>query len=178
MHCAIRIGPIIIPDKNAQHAYLIANRRIMPNIQLDPRLKQDSHHLGWLGATELLLMRNSLFPWFVLVPNTNEIEFYKLDSALQLQILGQLNLVSEFVEHRYQIDKMNIGLIGNIVSQLHIHVIGRSRKDLCWPGVVWGVKAFAPYEPGQVEEIVEKLVTFSQGVLRIHPESGHCTGSG
>lgn len=148
----------------------------MSDNKLDPRLKQDSHHLGWLGATDLLLMRNSLFPWFVLVPKTDEIEFYKLDSELQTLILRQLNLMSEFVENSYQIDKMNIGLIGNIVSQLHVHIIGRNRKDICWPGVVWGVKAFESYQPGQVEEIVEKLIIFTQGAFRANPESTVYTG--
>ncbi|HXK57102.1 MAG: HIT domain-containing protein [Gammaproteobacteria bacterium] len=142
----------------------------MPGIGLDTRLKQDSHLLGWLGSTDLLLMRNALFPWFVLVPETDEIEFYKLDSRIQMQLLTQINLISEFIESNFQIDKLNIGLIGNVVPQLHVHVVGRRREDICWPGVVWGVKESIPYAAGQVEKIVTQLLLLPHAAFRANPE--------
>lgn len=138
----------------------------MPDILLDPKLKEDCHLLGHLENNALLLMRNSLFPWFVLVPHTSEIEFYKLDAELQMKLVGQINLVSQFIEDNYSIDKLNIGSIGNIVSQLHVHIIGRSHDDECWPDVVWGVKKFKPYEQNQVSQIKEKLLVSLQNLFR------------
>lgn len=140
----------------------------MPEFSLDPALKNDCHLLGYLDSSVLLLMRNALFPWFVLVPRTSEIEFYRLAPELQIKVVDQINLVSRFIEQNFQIDKLNIASIGNIVSQLHVHVVGRSRNDICWPGVVWGVKESRPYEPEQVAQIQEKLATSFPELFRIH----------
>lgn len=145
----------------------------MSKIQLDHRLKKDCYLLGCLDTSELLLMRNAFFPWFVLVPQTDEIEFYKLEPKFQAQIMGQINRVSEFIVAYYPVDKMNIGMIGNIVAQMHVHVVGRSRDDICWPGVVWGVKTFRPYQPEDVEAIVEKLVAFMQDSFCAYSEWGN-----
>jgi len=141
-----------------------------PAVQIDPRLAQDSHLLGWLGGTRLLLMRNAHFPWFVLVPATGETEFYKLDAHLQSRILAQINQLADFIQHNFQIDKINIGMIGNIVSQLHIHVIGRRRDDICWPGVVWGTKEFRHYQPEQVEKIAAGLTLYLADRFRADPD--------
>lgn len=101
----------------------------------------------------LLLMRNALFPWFVIVPMTAETEFHRLAHEQQLRLLRQINLVSDFVEQTFAVQKLNVAWIGNIVSQLHIHIVGRSAEDCCWPGVVWGVKQFEAYSDARVEDI-------------------------
>ena len=124
--------------------------------------------LGSFDSSHLLLMRNALFPWFVLVPFTNEIEFHKLGQEMQLEVLFQINLVSKFIEDNNKTDKINIGAIGNIVSQMHVHIIGRSKDDICWPGVVWGTTEFKSYKPGQVEEIKDKLIVSLQGKFQVH----------
>lgn len=129
----------------------------MSQLKIDSRLQADSHQLGKLGSSSLLLMRNSLFPWFVLVPETEETEFYRLELTIQHTILSQINLVARFIENNYSIDKMNIATIGNIVSQMHMHIVGRTKKDICWPGVVWGVQEQQEYEPAQLTEIKQKL---------------------
>lgn len=144
----------------------------MPEIKLDHRLRKDCHVLGRLDTSALLLMRNAFFPWFVLVPQTDEIEFYKLAPRFQAQITGQISHLSEFVAEHYPVDKMNIGMIGNMVSQMHVHVIGRNRDDICWPGVVWGVQAFRPYQPEDIEFIVEKLAVYMQDGFCACPDRG------
>ena len=141
------------------------------DISLDPRLEKDSHLLGYFDSSALLLMRNALFPWFVLVPQSSEIEFYKLGPAIQTKLLDQINLVSHFIVDNYSIDKINLGSIGNVVLQLHVHIVGRSQTDVCWPGVVWGVKQFKPYKPGQVKEITQKLVESFPGAFRAHVDN-------
>jgi len=117
-------------------------------------------------------MRNSLFPWFVVVPDTSEIEFYKLESDLQTKVLNQINLVSRFIEQAYSTDKINIASIGNIVSQLHVHIVGRYKSDICWPGVVWGVKEFKQYEPDQIKQIKNKLLVTFEGQFQVTKDGG------
>lgn len=137
---------------------------------LDHRLAEDSHLLGYFDSSILLLMQNALFPWFVLVPYSREIEFYMLDLELQINLLQQINMMSKFIEDNYPIDKINIASIGNIVSQLHVHIIGRSRSDACWPNVVWGAKEFEPYQPEQVAQIKQKLADAFSERFRVHSD--------
>ena len=131
--------------------------------QLDPRLHKDSYVLGTIDQHLLLLMRNALYPWFVIVPDTKQIEFYKLDDKLQQQLLDQINQLSDFVEANFPIEKMNIAMIGNVVAQLHIHVVGRHRGDASWPNVVWGAKPFAEYDTMQIEAILTALSSHFTG---------------
>ena len=126
--------------------------------QLHKQLAADCHTLGRNGSTLLLLNRNALYPWFILVPECNETEFYRLDPNQQSELLALINQFSGFIEHHFAVDKLNIAAIGNVVSQLHIHVIGRNRTDPTWPGVVWGTKQFEEYEPQRVTEIMALLI--------------------
>jgi len=129
----------------------------MQIVELDSRLQKDSYILGTMNESSLLLSRNAHFPWFILVPDTKETEFYKLEQEQQHLLLSQVNKLSAFIERRFAIDKLNIAAIGNIVSQMHIHVIGRHQKDPCWPGVVWGCEQFKAYAEGEVETIRDQL---------------------
>ena len=126
---------------------------------LDQRLQKDCYFLGALNGHGLLLSRNAYFPWFILVPDTKEIEFYKLDWELQISILDLINKLSNFIEKHFSVDKLNIATIGNVVPQMHIHIVGRSKKDPCWPGVVWGCDQFKYYDEGFVDNIREYLET-------------------
>ena len=89
--------------------------------------------------------------------DTQEIEFYKLRHEHQLFLLEQINQLSNFVEKHFSVDKLNIATIGNIVSQLHIHIVGRHQNDVCWPGVVWGGDQFKDYAEGEAEGIRDQL---------------------
>ena len=126
--------------------------------KLDPKLRQDTYLMGMLAENYLLLNKNSLYPWFILVPATEEIEFYKLPKDSQLTILDQINGLSEFIEKNFNSSKLNIATIGNVVSQLHIHIIGRHPQDACWPGVVWGNDKTSAYDSDQIKQIQQKLV--------------------
>lgn len=126
-------------------------------MDLDNRLRDDCHILGSLDSTCLLLSKNALFPWLILVPDTMEIEFYKLDQETQLILLNLITRLSAFIEKHFQIDKINIATIGNVVSQMHVHIVGRSVDDPCWPGVVWGCDQFSAYTDKQLKEIRSNL---------------------
>lgn len=137
----------------------------MQPIDLDSRLQNDSYLLGAMANTCLLLSRNGYFPWFILVPESKETEFYKLELGQQHLLLDQVNKLSSFIETHFSIDKLNIATIGNIVSQMHIHVVGRNKKDPCWPGVVWGCDQFKAYGDGEVESIRDQLEMDFPGVF-------------
>lgn len=137
---------------------------------LDMRLEQDTYMLGEFTGHSILLMRNALFPWFLIVPHCREIELYKLDMTQQQQLLALSSRISQFIENNFNIDKINVATIGNVVAQLHLHVIGRRRDDACWPGVVWGTDQFAAYENNQVEQITNKLSRFLGDAFIVNTE--------
>lgn len=131
----------------------------MKEFKLDPLLARDCIVLGELNNDSLLLMNNSLVPWFILVPKVLETEFIDLPEAKQADLLQEINLVSAFLRNNFDITKLNIATIGNVVSQLHIHIVGRDSKDYCWPNVVWGVKERRPYSDEQINQIINQLNT-------------------
>jgi len=131
----------------------------MNNFALDPRLAQDCYLLGEMQLSLLLLLNNSLVPWFILVPRCSVTEICELDRADQEALLEEVNLLSRFVKGRAGVEKLNVAAIGNIVQQLHVHVIGRNTKDFCWPNVVWGRSEKTPYLAEEITAIQESLRT-------------------
>ena len=125
----------------------------MVKFVLDPRLEADCIRLGELELSLVLLMNNSLVPWFILVPKVEENEIFLLTAEQQNTLYKEINILSEFVCDSFETDKLNIGTIGNIVNQLHVHVVGRRKDDYCWPGVVWGEKEKRPYSASEIENI-------------------------
>jgi diadenosine tetraphosphate (Ap4A) HIT family hydrolase len=129
----------------------------MSDFTLDPRLANDCLVLGKLNTSLVLLMDNSLVPWFILVPQTSETELTDLSTSDQVSLLEEINLVSAFIKDHNEITKLNIAAIGNIVSQLHIHIVGRDPSDYCWPNVVWGTEERRAYTVERVKEITAAL---------------------
>lgn len=130
----------------------------MNNFELDLRLANDCLVIGELNISLLLLVNNSLLPWFILVPKTTVTEVTDLPELDQVALLEEINLLSAFVKGNFNISKLNIAAIGNIVSQLHVHVVGRHPSDYCWPDVVWGTTEREPYTAEKIEEITAALV--------------------
>lgn len=126
---------------------------------LDPRLVNDTHHLGSLRLSELLLMNNALLPWLILVPRVPEIELYRLPVAQRRQLDDETAAVAAFVAGAFAVDKLNVAAIGNVVAQLHVHVVGRRRDDHAWPGVVWGRPERTAYAPAAVEEVRSRVAS-------------------
>lgn len=120
---------------------------------LDSRLENDCHILGQLDSTLLLLMDNALVPWFILVPQVEVTEFHELQHETQLQLLEQINLISTYLKQELSVDKVNVAAIGNIVRQMHIHVVGRTESDYCWPNVVWGAEGGRPYSDSELQKL-------------------------
>lgn len=129
----------------------------MNNFTLDTHLANDCTVLGKLDISLLLLMNNSLVPWFILVPETTETELIDLAHPDQAKLLKEINIVSSFVRSNFKTSKLNIAAIGNIVTQLHVHIVGRNPSDFCWPNVVWGTKEKKYYTHNQVADIIRLL---------------------
>jgi diadenosine tetraphosphate (Ap4A) HIT family hydrolase len=129
----------------------------VPVFAVHPRLLEDCHPLGKLTLCHLLLHRNATLPWFILVPEIEPqiAELHQLDAPRRRQVSEEVDRVSRFARERMAAQKINVATLGNIVRQLHVHVVGRCQDDPCWPGVVWGR---LPPGPGWARERIEMLV--------------------
>ncbi len=108
--------------------------------QLNDRLAAGGFDFGTTGICRVLLKDNALFPWFILVPEVDGsiTELHQLEAADYASVCFTIRQLSGFVQSHFQPDKLNVAAIGNIVPQLHIHIVARSAGDPAWPGVVWG----------------------------------------
>lgn len=135
---------------------------------LHPQLQQDCYALGTLNECTLLLHKNALVPWFILVPHTQVNEIFKLQPSQQTQLQNTINLLAHFVEIQFDTDKLNIATIGNIVPQLHVHIIGRFKNDFCWPNPVWGQADSTPYTTDNLQLIEKNIVGQLKGFQPIN----------
>ena len=106
---------------------------------LHPRLAADTTVLGDMPLCRVLLSKEALGPWLILVPRRDNLtEIHHLPEEEQVQLMRESSAVAALLEKDYQADKINIGALGNLVPQLHVHHIARYRSDIAWPGPVWG----------------------------------------
>lgn len=125
---------------------------------LDPRLQQDTLPIGDFPLCRLLLSNDSNYPWFILVPRRPDIsEVFQLEADDQLQLWRETTSLSQALKGPFEADKLNVAALGNVVSQLHMHVIVRRRDDAAWPAPVWGKHPAVPYTQEQLVVIREKL---------------------
>ena len=125
---------------------------------LDPRLAQDTLHMGDFPLCRLLLMNDSSYPWFILVPRREEVsELFQLAEADQRSLWRETTLLAERLKDTFKADKMNVATLGNVVSQLHMHVIVRRKDDPAWPAPVWGKHPAKAYSDEQVAALRDKL---------------------
>ena len=103
-----------------------------------PQLIADCHHLGHLASGALLLHRNAALPWFILVPAADEQDLLDLPADTLALVMADCQRISEFIKRTLGHSKLNFASIGNVVPQLHLHIIGRNEQDACWPRPVWG----------------------------------------
>jgi diadenosine tetraphosphate (Ap4A) HIT family hydrolase len=111
----------------------------MSDFILDPRLAADSVFVADGPLSQVRLMDDTRFPWLVLVPRVADAsEWIELDGSQQRLLLAEVNQVGQLIRAQDGVEKLNIGALGNIVRQLHIHLVGRHPGDAAWPGPVWG----------------------------------------
>jgi diadenosine tetraphosphate (Ap4A) HIT family hydrolase len=119
----------------------------MTNFELHPQLQTDCFCLGQRGEMTVLLHRSALVPWFILVPATTVIELHDLPPPLRAALHHCADQLGRFVLAYFACEKLNVAAIGNVVPQLHLHVVGRRSDDALWPRVVWGNVADAAQHP-------------------------------
>jgi len=129
---------------------------------LHPALERDTVPVTRLTLCRVLLMRDRRFPWLILVPERDGVrEIAELSPADRGTLIEEIALASEALTRLVRPDKLNVGALGNLVPQLHVHVVARFTSDPAWPGPVWGSGAADPYEQtaldGFVAELKERL---------------------
>ncbi|KLV09159.1 HIT family hydrolase [Photobacterium aquae] len=111
----------------------------MTQFSLHPRLAADTTVLGDLPLSRVLLSKESLGPWLILVPRKEDLrEIHHLPEQEQQQLMRESSAVAAILESDYKADKINVGALGNLVPQLHVHHIARFEGDIAWPGPIWG----------------------------------------
>ncbi|MBU6339268.1 MAG: HIT family protein [Rickettsiales bacterium] len=124
---------------------------------LDKKLQEDTFFVCDLKVSKLLLMNNANYPWLILVPRKNDlVELTDLDFAEQTEVLREINLVAEILQKKFKPHKLNIAALGNVVRQLHIHVIVRFENDNVFPKPVFGDKAIA-YSENEALQLIEEI---------------------
>ena len=125
---------------------------------LHPRLAADTRALGETGLCWMRWMNDQRFAWLIIVPKRDGLrEWHHLPTDEQRQLLTQVNALAGQLETVTGADKINIGALGNMVPQLHIHVIARFEGDPCWPGPVWGQGQPEPWAEGEQPGWLDKL---------------------
>lgn len=111
----------------------------MSRFEIHPQLLHDCHRLGQLRLCHVLLHKNAAVPWLILVPETALTgDLLDLPGQVRNMAMDEAALVARFLKTEFAVSKINFAAIGNVVSQLHLHVVGRRATDPCWPAPVWG----------------------------------------
>ena len=124
---------------------------------LHPQLRADTAFVRDLKLSRLLAMNDANFPWLILVPRrAGASELFDLGAG-QAALLEEIALVSRALKEETQCDKLNVAAIGNVVPQLHIHIVARRRDDALWPKPVWGAAPPRAYDPTALERFVTAI---------------------
>lgn len=127
-----------------RHAVTMSN----PTFSLHPQLAQDTVPVGDLALSRVLLANDANYPWLILVPRRPALtELIDLEENEQVQLMAEIAAAAQALKSITECEKLNIAAIGNVVSQLHVHVIGRRHADAAWPKPVWGAVPASAYDP-------------------------------
>ncbi len=122
---------------------------------LHPQLADDSTPVIELALCEVRLMDDANHPWLILVPRVADtVEIIDLSPAQRTQLTAEIDTAARALKTLFKPDKLNVAALGNLVPQLHVHVIARYQNDIAWPRPVWGNATARPYAP---EELIERV---------------------
>ena len=126
--------------------------------QLDPKIDADTYHVIDQPGLVVLLMDDKRYPWLIIVPKKDNIrELIDLNEDEKKQIYQCIDLISNFLKLKYIDATINVAKIGNIVKQLHIHIVARNENDSSWPNPVWGIGRPQKYKKNEAKIIIEEL---------------------
>lgn len=136
----------------------------MQAFTLDPRLAADTRPVAELELSSLRLMNDARWPWLILVPRVAAAsELIDLPTGQRALLLEEVSQASRALQSLFAPDKLNVAALGNVVAQLHVHVIARHRGDPAWPSPVWGHGQALPYA---AEALAERLATLREALDR------------
>lgn len=120
---------------------------------LHPQLASDTHAVGDLPLCRVLIIKDANYPWLLLVPRRPDIvEILDLDDVERAQLTTEMSRVAQALKDITNCDKLNIAALGNMVPQLHVHIIARRKTDAAWPKPIWGVAPALPFDPQALED--------------------------
>lgn len=123
----------------------------MFNNDLDPRIVNDSEFICRFDLCELRLIKDGDLDWFLLIPQRKNVtEVFHLSEDDHLKLIKEINFVSKIISKKTSCTKINIASIGNMVPQMHVHVISRYDNDRAWPGVIWGTDSVKSFDISKV----------------------------
>ncbi len=122
---------------------------------LHPQLAKDTINIGDLPLSRVLVIKDANYPWMLLVPRREgAVEIINLDEVAQAQLMTEIARVSRALKEITKCDKLNVAALGNMVPQLHIHIIARRTSDAAWPRPVWGVAPALPHDAEEVQHFI------------------------
>jgi diadenosine tetraphosphate (Ap4A) HIT family hydrolase len=125
---------------------------------LHPQLEKDTIDIGDLPLSRVLVIRDANYPWLLLVPRRAEaVEIIDLDEVEQAQLMTETSRAARALKEVTKCDKLNIAALGNMVPQLHVHIIARRKQDAAWPRPVWGVVPPLPHDAEEVQNFISAL---------------------
>ena len=125
---------------------------------LHPRLEADAFFVANWPLCRVLLMNDARYPWLILVPRREALtEMMDLPVQDRALLMEEIAKAGEVVRGRTGVTKVNIGALGNLVPQLHVHVLGRHPGDPAWPGPVWGHSPAVPYETSARDALIGEV---------------------
>ncbi len=131
------------------------------NQELDSQLKRDSFFIANLELSTLLLNNDANYPWLILVPRIEfAYDLTDLEILNQNILINEINICAKFLKENFVVDKLNIASLGNVVRQLHVHIIARQKIDLTFPKPVWGNAQIKPYQINQAQELIKNIQQF------------------
>ncbi|MCO5732903.1 HIT family protein [Rhizobium sp. SSA_523] len=130
----------------------------MSAFELDARLERDSDLITILSLCQVRLLKDSRWPWLMLVPQrAQKTELFELTPLDQALLTFETNLVAGALKQVTGARKINVGALGNIVAQLHVHIVARHEGDPNWPGPIWGFGTALPYDDETKQSFVKAL---------------------
>ncbi len=122
---------------------------------LHPQLAKDTINIGDLPLSRVLVIKDANYPWMLLVPRREgAVEIINLDEVAQAQLMTEIARVCRALKEITKCDKLNVAALGNMVPQLHIHIIARRTSDAAWPRPVWGVAPALPHDAEEVQHFI------------------------
>ncbi len=129
-----------------------------PSFELHKQLQQDTIDIGDLPLSRVLVVKDAHYPWLMLVPRRADIiDIIDLDEVAQAQLMTEINRVGRALKEVTRCDKLNVAALGNVVPQLHVHIIARRKTDAAWPRPVWGVMPPLAHDAEEVQRFISEL---------------------